>query len=341
MNALVLALDPAEDATGMALFRGAEPLGAHVAALGADDQRRWRADPRGPRVRAIREFLSRAGVSRGALAAVVATAGRLRPVESGTYAICDALLKDAERAGDSASLGAAVAHAVAAEFGCPAFVVDPESVDDRETLARLAGGCVLPPRAPALAMRAAARRHARAVERPLASLRLVVAQVGARACVGALRSGRIVELVDVWKRHEDCLLACAAPPPTALADHELPGAFDDAATFAVRSPGSMREIDEALARAERGDTHATLALQATAYRLAKATGALAAVLEGEVDAVLLAGRLATAGPVVAELGRRVEWIAPVFLYCDDDPLHALAEGALRVLRGEEPLRRYA
>jgi butyrate kinase len=32
----------------------------------------------------------------------------------------------------------------------------------------------------------------------------------------------------------------------------------------------------------------------------------------------------------------VAWIAPVHIYAGEDELRALAEGALRVMRGEEP-----
>jgi len=35
------------------------------------------------------------------------------------------------------------------------------------------------------------------------------------------------------------------------------------------------------------------------------------------------------------LRERIQWIAPIALYPGEDELQALAEGALRVLRGEE------
>jgi butyrate kinase len=44
--------------------------------------------------------------------------------------------------------------------------------------------------------------------------------------------------------------------------------------------------------------------------------------------------------VLDAVRRRVAWIAPVRVYPGEDELRALAEGALRVLRGEEPARRY-
>ncbi len=37
---------------------------------------------------------------------------------------------------------------------------------------------------------------------------------------------------------------------------------------------------------------------------------------------------------------RVGWIAPILVYPGEDEMLALAQGALRVLRGEEAVRQY-
>jgi butyrate kinase len=336
MSALVLAVAPTANATRMALFRGFEPLRAHTETHSELELQSRRVDQRGLRARIVRTFLETAGVQRGGLAAVVGHGGVLRPVEGGTYEVSPALLRDAERAAAEhpANVGASVVHAIAAEWGCPAFVVDPDSVDERETIARLAQPCdVVALQAPALAMRAAARRHARAVNRPFEALRVVVAHLGASVSLCAQRAGRMVDVVDLWERPAACGRLCGAVPETALAD------LGDREPRPA--PRGAPDLVEALARAERGDTRAAIVLQTAGYRIAKAVGELATVLEGEVDAVLLTGGLAGAGPIVADVCRRVEWIAPVFLYRDQSELLALAEGALRVLTGEEPAKRYA
>jgi butyrate kinase len=202
-------------------------------------------------------------------------------------------------------------------------------VDERETIARLAQPCCgEAPRVPALALRAVARRHARAVKRAVEELRLVVAHLGSDVAMCAHRGGRMVDVVLPWERRHACGHVCG-------------GSVEARSAGAFAPPAACTDLSAALARAERGDSGAIVALQAAAYRIAKAVGELAAVLEGEVDAILVAGALASAGPLVAELCRRVEWIAPVYLYRDPDELLALAEGAMRVLAGEEPAKRYA
>jgi butyrate kinase len=74
--------------------------------------------------------------------------------------------------------------------------------------------------------------------------------------------------------------------------------------------------------------------------VAKSAAALAAALEGRVDALLLTGGMAHLAPIVEAVRSRVAWIAPLHVLAGEDELRALAEGALRVVRGEEPARRY-
>jgi butyrate kinase len=77
-----------------------------------------------------------------------------------------------------------------------------------------------------------------------------------------------------------------------------------------------------------------------AYQIMKEVGAMAAVLGGRVDAVLLTGGMAYSNKLVANLRDSLSWIAPVAVFPGEDELQALAEGVLRVLRGEEAAREF-
>lgn len=67
---------------------------------------------------------------------------------------------------------------------------------------------------------------------------------------------------------------------------------------------------------------------------------MAAVVCGKVDGIILTGGLAYSGRMVNWLKERTSFIAPIYLYPGEDELQALAEGALRVLTGEEAARIY-
>jgi butyrate kinase len=352
---LVLAVNPGAGSTKLALYRGEllvrEEKLLHGELLERPAARVWDELP--VRVAHARAFLRDAGIAAGALAAVAGRGGLLPPLRSGTYAVDDAMLRDLERAerGEHASnLGAPIARLVADEHGCPALVVDPVSVDELDEVARVSGlpGADRRSFSHALNIRAVARRFARGQGRPLEALRLVVAHLGTGISLAALRGGRMADVVNPQDEGPFSGDRAGGIPATALVDLCFaPGAdarnvrrrlFGDGGLYAHLG---TRDAREALARAAAGDARAALVLDAMCYGVAKSAASLAAALEGRVDAVLLTGGMAHLAPIVDGVRRRVAWIAPVHVLAGEDELRALAEGALRVVRGEEPARSYA
>lgn len=88
-------------------------------------------------------------------------------------------------------------------------------------------------------------------------------------------------------------------------------------------------------RIQSGDDHARLVYEAMAYQIAKEIGAMATVLQGHVDAIVITGGVAYSAMLLAWIKERVGWIAPLLVYPGEDEMLALAQGALRTLRGEE------
>jgi butyrate kinase len=351
---LVLAVNPGAGSTKLALYRGdvlvREERLLHAELMERPAARVWDELP--VRVAEARRLLEGASVAPGALAAVAGRGGLLPPLASGTYAVDAAMLRDLERAerGEHASnLGAPMARRIADDHGCPAFVVDPVSVDELEPVARVTGLAGIERRSfsHALNIRAVARRFAREAGRPLASLRLVVAHLGTGVSLAALRDGRMVDVVNPQDEGPFSGDRAGGVPATALVDLCFaPGAearhvrrrlFGDGGLY---SHLGTRDVREALARAGAGDARAALVVEAMCYGVAKSAAALAAALEGRVDALLLTGGMAHLAPIVDAVRSRVAWIAPFHVLPGEDELRALAEGALRVVRGEEPARRY-
>lgn len=77
-----------------------------------------------------------------------------------------------------------------------------------------------------------------------------------------------------------------------------------------------------------------------AYQIAKEIGAGATVLKGKVDAIVLTGGIANDQELMGWIKERVEFIAPVKVYPGEMEMKAMAQGALRVLRGQEEVREY-
>jgi butyrate kinase len=351
---LILCVNPGATSTKVGLFEGIAPLQART--LRHPDAELARhprvSDQLALRLDAVRAFLADAKVGRGQLSAVAGRGGLLRPLSSGTYRVDAALLADAAsaRRGEHASnLGGPIAAAVAGEHACPAFVVDPVSVDELEPVARITGlaGVERQSLAHALNIRAVARRHARDRGRALESLRLVVAHLGSGVSLAAIEAGRMIDVVNPQDEGPMSPDRAGGMPSTAIVEMCFAPAADRAAVRrrlfgegGLWSHLGTRDLGEALARADGGDERARLVLQAVAYQIAKAVADMASALRGKVDAVLLTGGMAHAPWLVAEVRSRVAWIASVEVYPGEDELLALAEGAWRALSGEEPARDY-
>ena len=112
----------------------------------------------------------------------------------------------------------------------------------------------------------------------------------------------------------------------------------------------MELLDQLAEALERGDgaTVGTLTAKAIASGLPPKDildrgliAAMAVVLEGQVDAIILTGSMAHAGRFTTDLSARIDFLAPVKIIPGSLELEALAQGAWRVLLGEETAQDYA
>lgn len=286
------------------------------------------------------------------LAAVVGRGGLLKPIPSGTWSVTPAMLADLERAerGEHASnLGAAIASEIAGSFGCPAFVVDPVAVDELSDVARFTGlrGVERQSLSHALNMKAVAKRYAKEQQIPYKEMSLVVVHMGTGISLSAHKAGRMVDIVNPKDEGPMSPDRAGSVPSTALIKmcfaegsqerQVLKSLFGDGGIF---SHLQTRDVREVLHRANSGDSYAAQVVAAMCYQVVKCVGSMAAVLAGKVDAILLTGGICFNEELVSNIRQGIEWIAPVSIYPGEDELQALAEGALRVLRGEEAARDY-
>ena len=107
---------------------------------------------------------------------------------------------------------------------------------------------------------------------------------------------------------------------------------------AYMGTNDMKELSELAF--EKKDAKAESIFHAFTYQVSKEIGSLAAVLQGKVDQIILTGGIAYGKQVVEEIKAHVGFISDVTVYAGEDELLALAQGGLRVLRGEEPAMEY-
>lgn len=93
-------------------------------------------------------------------------------------------------------------------------------------------------------------------------------------------------------------------------------------------------------RAKEGDQYAKMLWNAMIYQIEKCIGAMAAVLHGKVDGILLGGGMVHNPDLVAQITEACSYIAPITAYPGEFEMEAMAAGAIRVLDGEEELKEY-
>jgi butyrate kinase len=86
---------------------------------------------------------------------------------------------------------------------------------------------------------------------------------------------------------------------------------------------------------------AALYLEGMLYQTCKEAGALAAVLSGRVDAILVTGGMAYGEDIVEYISKRLSFISKVTAYPGENEMESLALGALSVLRDPSKMQIFA
>jgi butyrate kinase len=355
-DGLILAINPGSTATKVGLFdaAGAE-VAVHELIHDEDELGRFRSRPildQLPlRAAAVSAWLDAQDVGADALASIAARGGLLPPLASGTYEV-DAtmveLLARHPRGEHASNLGAFIGAKLGCAAGVPVYVVDPVSVDEWPDHVRLSGHPLLDREclSHALNAKAVARRHAASEGRPYEEMQLVIAHLGSGVSVSSHAGGRMIDVTNSREEGAFSTERAGGVPAMKLVDLCFSGTYTRAEIeeLLFRRGGLLAylgttDLREALARARSGEALAARVIEAMVHQITREIAAAAAPLRGAVDAILLTGGMSRSHDLAAMVTGRVSWIAPVRAYPGEDELLALAEGALRVLRGAERARR--
>ncbi|HSR33236.1 MAG TPA: butyrate kinase [Anaerolineae bacterium] len=353
----LLVINPGSTSTKIAVYEDEQPLFVETLRHSSQEISHFShvLDQYGFRLKAVLELLEAESIPLASLSAVVGRGGLLRPIPGGTYAVNDKMVaelqaRDRERE-HASNLGALLAFEIANRMGIPALIVDPVCVDEFDDLARVSGLPEIERRSlsHALNLKAVSRRAAKDLGRPYPELNLVVVHLGGGISVTAHRLGRMVDVNQALDGTGpfapersgglpvgDVVRMCFGMPPyegLALTYEQMFRKIaGEGGLVAHLGTNSAIEVEH---RIQSGDDHARLVYEAMAYQIAKEIGAMATVLQGHVDAIVITGGVAYSAMLLAWIKERVGWIAPLLVYPGEDEMLALAQGALRTLRGEE------
>ena len=346
----ILAINPGSTSTKVAMYINTKIIFLKSIPHNAEELKKFNkiSDQFEYRKNIILDELRNAHIELERIVAVVGRGGLVKPIKSGTYNINEEMKKDLQSGilGEHASnLGGLIADAIARTLpDARAYIADPVVVDELEDVARISGH----PRFRrlsifhALNQKATARSYARLLNKKYEDLNLIIAHLGGGISVGAHRQGRVIDVNQALDGDGPFSPERTGTLPVgALAkfcfEEEL--SYEEVKKMITGEGGYVAYFKtnnayEIELMADGGDEKARLIQDAMAYQVAKEIGAMATVLHGEVDAIILTGGMAN-NPMVDEyIKRMVSYIAPVVIYPGEDEMHALAMNGLRVVKGE-------
>lgn len=351
----LLVINPGSTSTKIAVFEDeniifSETLRHSVEELSkyehVKDQYQFRLD-------IILDTLKKNNIDINTFSAIVGRGGLLKPIEGGTYKVNDKMIEDLNSLdlGEHASdLGGILAYGIANKIGVEAYIVDPVVVDELQDVARISGLKDIERISifHALNQKAVARRHARIKGEKYEDLNLIVVHLGGGISVGAHYKGRVIDVANALNGDGPFSPERSGGLPVGdLVNLCYSGKYtcEEMKKKLVGKGGLVSYLDtnsaiEVCEKIKKGDEYAKLVYYAMAYQVAKEIGACAAVLKGQVDGILLTGGIAYDQVFTDWIKDMVSFISEVYIYPGEDELTALAEGALRVLKGEEAAKEY-
>jgi len=346
----ILAVNPGSTSTKIAVYSNAKIVFLKSIQHPSEELNKFKniPDQYEYRKNIILKELSDAHIEIDKILAVVGRGGLVKPIKSGVYRINEQLRKDLQVGllGQHASnLGGLIADDIAKSIpGAQAFIADPVVVDEMEDVARIAGHPDFKRLSifHALNQKATARAYSRLVNRRYEEMNLIIAHMGGGISIGAHRKGRVIDVNNALDGEGPFSPERSGTLPSGQIIEECfkeGSNIEEMRKKIIGMGGLMAYFGTNNAyqielMALDGDDNAMLIQNSMAYQVAKEIGAMATVLNGDVDGIILTGGIAHNTMIVEYIKKMVTFIAPVIIYPGEDEMHALAMNGLMVLKGD-------
>ena len=353
----VLAINTEFNNTDIALFENSICLWVETQSYELADLEQFPTllDQEGFRCEKIKELLSDKEVNLHDIAVFASTGGMLRPLDGGVYSINSKMIQDIRDSSHSEyppNLGAVLAANLANRASSRyAFIADPPVVDEMNQSAHMTGLPDISRKSvfKALLQKSAVRKEAKRLGKSLEKCRFVVCYIGNGASVCAHSGGSVIEANDIYGGLGPMSLERAGTLPSiALIDLCFSGKYSqqELKTRVIGVGGfaaylGTNDTDEIVRRVRSGERRALFIFEAFVRDVLMNIGGCAALLGGDIDGILLMGRMAKNPYVCTAIEEQVKWLAPVSVYSDEDELQPLVDVVIRVMMGVEEANIYA
>ncbi len=300
----------------------------------------------------IDAWLKNQGVKLTDMSILVVRGAVTKPIQGGIYLVDEDVYEDIshERNGSHISnVGICIGYEWGKETGKQVIFVNAPMTDEYSDIARISGLKGFERRSGfhALNTKQIAFEYARSINKSVNELNLLIAHLGGCISVGIHVKGRVIDTSNALDGEGPFSPERAGGLTSRMVLQVVKeNNHDDEkiAQLLVGKGGLVSHLGTSDVKVvyERSlsDPKVKLILDAMIYQIAKEIGAMATVVSGKVDQILITGGVAYNDYLIQELKNRIDWIAPVSVYPGEDELWALASGALRYLRHEETLKKY-
>lgn len=289
------------------------------------------------------------------VAIVVGRGGLLKPLNAGVYEVNEKMVEDlgsGTMGWHHTNLGGLIAYEIAQEIDAKPILADPVSVDEMDEIARISGHPLFERRSVfhSLNQKFFARKYAKAHHKNYEEVNLIMATVGMGGIsVAAHRQGRVVDVNNAYDGEGPFSIKRSGSLPAGelirvafsgeYTQEEMMRMISKEGGYAAYlDTGDIHEIDALM---ENEDEKARFISDACAYQVSKEIGAMYAVLEGEVDAIILTGNIFHSERFLDNVQRRVGKIAEFVLFPSVNDIEALAENAVLVMKGDLEIQEYS
>lgn len=305
------------------------------------------------RMKVVEDLLEKYGVPFESIDVYVGRGGCAYSQKAGVMEIDERLVRDtaADKGGSDhpAKLGVMMAWELGRKYGKKMFTVNPTNVDELCNSARITGisGVYRRAQTHVLNQKAIAKKHAESLGLSYDSCSFIVCHIDGGITVTAHEKGRMIDSTEgAGGDGPFSPTRLGSIPVMELANYVEKHSPAELRTMCSRSGGLVSHFGTSDARiihrmVKQGDPKACTIWNAMVYQICKSIGAMAAVLKGHVDAIILTGGLVRYDDICAQIKDRCSWIAPVAIYPGEVEQEAMAQAVLDVLSGKEEAFRYS
>ncbi|MDR3257754.1 MAG: butyrate kinase [Mycoplasmataceae bacterium] len=347
---LILVINPGSTSTKLAIYRNDQLKESTTLRHSPKEINAFHsvAEQQNYRQAMIDEFLKKTHYKIQDFQYVVARGGLIKPVQSGTFIVNQAMVNDLKHAkyGEHASnLGAIIAFQYFQKYKIPAYIVDPVVVDEMNDIARVSGTNLFERRCAfhALNHKAVAKRYAANIKRKYESLNLIVAHLGGGISIAWHHLGKAIDVNNALGGDGPFSPERAGGVPVfplvdlcfsnKLSKSEIKKCLvGHGGMVAYLGTSDIRSIEE---KANNGNKQCDFYIRAMAYQVAKEIGGLYFAANGKIDQLIITGGIAYSKLFMKYLLKHLDKNIKYTIYPGEDEMQALFEGALRVLTNKE------